>query len=113
MYSILISIKVGIPGKRKKVLDLLHAVCGPTSSKRGCSRCSISLEYEDEDVINYSECWDSLEALSRHIQSTEFWNVFLAIDMGDEEPVVRLDEVASTTGLETLRQMRTANVSVN
>ena len=108
MYVLMISFRTALSVQRKNILDLLSGSIGPTLSKRGCSHCCISLDYDDKAVVNYCERWDSLESFTHHIQSLDFWNIFLAIDMCDQEPPVYCDEVINTGGLEMLKHLRTS-----
>lgn len=108
MYILMITLRAENPDRRKDMLYLLQTVIGPTQNKRDCLNANVVLDYEDEMTVTYFERWDSFEALTRHIQSPDFLNILLAIDMSSREPEVNFDEVVNEGGLDMLKQVRTA-----
>jgi quinol monooxygenase YgiN len=69
------------PGDVERAIKMLLSSVGATEAKRGCLTCSVARDTTDEDLVRYSEMWDSEPEFQRHVQSEEFRRVLLAMDM--------------------------------
>ena len=87
-------------------LRLLRSVVGVTEAKAGCRSCSVARDAADEALVRYREEWDSNPAFRRHVRSTEFQRVLIAIDMASEEPEVMVGNLSGFLGLNSLRELR-------
>ena len=87
-------------------LELLLGVVEPIRVKRGCASCRVERDAVDRQLVHYSEEWTSPEALRRHVQSREFWQVLFAMDLASEEPAVALGDAAVRHGIGLLSELR-------
>ena len=105
MEQIEIVIRAG-PAVNAKVRQLLTRLTGPTQAARHCVECRVSHDEEDPELWIYSERWTSRDALHAHIRSEEFKQILVAIDMSSCEPIIRLDEVVSSDGIQAIAAIR-------
>ena len=94
------------PADLDGALRLLSSVVGATEAKAGCRSCSVARDASDGGLVRYREEWDSEPAFRRHVRSTEFQRVLVAIDLASEEPEVMVGNLSGRLGLESLRELR-------
>lgn len=91
---------------QKQILQVLKHMIGPTQASRYCIDCRITHDEEDSDVFVYTERWVSSEAINKHICSNDFRQVLMALELCETEPVVRLDDVVSSEGIQAIEAIR-------
>jgi len=94
------------PGQKQVIMDLFQSVRGPTSSKPGCTECSIYENINNDETILYFEQWSSMEALEQHIVSTLYTRVLTAMEFAGEQPEISFYEIAHTRGFEFIEELR-------
>jgi hypothetical protein len=52
------------------------------------------------------EMWAGETALHKHLRSADFRNVLLVVEMASEPPEIRFDRISSSTGLNTIGEVR-------
>jgi quinol monooxygenase YgiN len=94
------------PGDVARAIKMLHSSVGTTEAKRGCLTCSVARDTADENLVRYSEMWDSEPEFRRHVQSEEFRRVLTAMDMCCEEPQVLVGGRSGRDAMEYLQVLR-------
>jgi quinol monooxygenase YgiN len=94
------------PDNAARAIRLLSSTVGATEAKRGCLACSVARDAADENLVCYSEMWDSEPEFRRHVQSEEFRRVLMAMDMCCEEPQVLIGGRSGRGAMEYLRELR-------
>ncbi len=92
--------------KRQLILDILQFVAEKVRLKRGCLRCGIYEEYDEDRLILYLEQWQSKEEMNWHIQSNLYLRILNAMDLCVEKPEISFNEVSDTKQLELVEALR-------
>jgi quinol monooxygenase YgiN len=87
-------------------VDLLTSSLGVTRAAKGCLECHVATDVEDDAGVHFFGAWESRDGLERHVRSPEFWAVLVALDLCDEKPLVRIEEVTKSRGLEAIETIR-------
>lgn len=75
----------------------------------GCLSFHIYRDTELENVLMLQGNWETEEKLGQHIRSNEYRNLLLVLEMSLEQPEIRFDTISSSTGIETIEQLRSAS----
>lgn len=104
---ILSTIRMVIPTeKHDDALIIIRSLTQQTFDNPDCLCCHIYRDIDDYNVLMIQEQWKSEESFRRHVQSTQYRNLLLAMEISLEPPEVRFDNISSSTGLETVKNMR-------
>ena len=95
-----------IAGKRDTILELLRFIQGVVRGRMGFMECGIYEQWGGERNILYIEQWQSVEDVSRHIQSDQYLRVLLAMEMASRPPDVSYLEVADVKGMAWIEELR-------
>ncbi|HID75677.1 MAG TPA: antibiotic biosynthesis monooxygenase [Planctomycetaceae bacterium] len=88
--------------KRDEILRAFRLFAGPTRVERGCIRCHLYVDAEEEHAISYVEQWETEDDLVRHLRSDRYRNLVALIDVSIEPPEVRFETISRSVGLEYL-----------
>lgn len=94
------------PPLKEEVFRTLLGLIGPTSAEPGCKGCRIFMEVPQKGRLIFTSEWRSRDDLETHICSEYFRTVLSVIDLSSELPLVRIEEVRQTEGLEYLASVR-------
>ena len=94
------------PETRKDVLEILRFLRGPLGARQDCLACEIYEAHDSEGEILYLEQWRSMEALSRHIQSSLYMRVLTAMELAARAPEICFHEVADSRGMDLIEALR-------
>jgi quinol monooxygenase YgiN len=94
------------PEKRKEVLLTFKAILGPIRREQGCISCNCYVDVETENIIFFTEEWESSEDLGTHLRSAHFNVLIGAMKLLDKEPEIRFNTIASTAGAEAIKAAR-------
>ena len=97
---------VPLPGKREAILEILRHVESTLKGRAGCEECAVSQQSGGEGAILYMDRWLSSQELGRHIQSSLFLRVLLAMELAARAPQVEFLEIAGTEGLPWVEALR-------
>ena len=61
---------------------------------------------DDPDSMLFMEEWSSCEEYEHHIKSDTFRIILSLIDLSDEAPLIKLNTISKTEGLETIEAVR-------
>ncbi len=89
---------VTVPQSRAKVVRTLAAQLGPTRVQPGCLRCDLYQDIENREAITLVEEWESQADLDPRLRSEDYRAVLAAIELSQEQPVIRFDTVTRRTG---------------
>ena len=104
---IILTIRMTVqPRNRSAVLNVIRPMLGPTSVETGCAGCRMSADVDDENVLMFSEEWDTQKNLERHVRSNGFRDLLSVLDLASEPPEVRIHTVTEARGMEVIRAAR-------
>lgn len=92
----------------REALGMLKPVIHRARYAPGCLSYRVYRDVESEDVIMIEELWSSQEDLERHLRSDEYYRVLLVLDMASAPPEISFNQIATSTGFETIERVRTA-----
>ncbi len=100
-------VRMVIPFKnRSEILEILSGIMERTQFEPGCISSRLYHGVEDQRVILLQEYWECYEDLERHVRSEEYRQLLLIFEMSREKPEFRFDEIAKSTGIETVAKAR-------
>jgi len=94
------------PGKHKEILQTFKAILGPIRREQGCISCNCYVDAESENIIFFKEEWRNGEDLDTHLRSVHFGVLIGAMKLLNQEPDIRFNTIAATTGAETIKAAR-------
>ena len=65
-------------------------------------------DIDDPDNMLFVEEWSSREEYEHHIRSDTFRIILSLIDLSDEAPLIKLNTISKTEGLEVIKEVRSA-----
>ncbi len=97
------TIRMLIPlDKQSEAIDILGYVSAQVQYEPSCISSRLYRGVDEVRAIMVEELWTDNEGLLRHLQSDEYRRVLLAVEMAEEPPDIRFDEISHTSGLETI-----------
>jgi quinol monooxygenase YgiN len=94
------------PQKSGEALRLVKSFAEQWRDEPGCISCHIYEDLQEKNVYMLKEVWSSQEDLDRHLRSDEYRNLLLILEMALEQPEIRFDTIAASTGIETVEKAR-------
>ena len=61
---------------------------------------------DDPDSVLFVEEWSSREEYEHHIKSDTFRIILSLLDLSDEAPLIKLNTISKTEGLEAIAEVR-------
>ena len=99
------TIRMLIPlDKQSEALDILGYVSAQVRYEPSCISSRLYRGVDEVRAIMVEELWTGNEGLLRHLQSDEYHRVLLAVEMAEESPVIRFDEISHTSWLDTVQK---------
>lgn len=106
-YLIQATIKMTIPlNKSGEVLAILRPVIELSRVDPGCLSCNIYADLQDKTGLLLEQLWSTEEDLARHIRSSEYHNLLLALELALKRPEIKFDTISGSTGIETIEKAR-------
>ena len=97
------TIRMLIPlDKQSEAIDILGYVSAQVQYEPSCISSRLYRGVDEVRAIMVEELWTDNEGLLRHLQSDEYHQVLLVVEMAEERPDIRFDEISHTCGLETI-----------
>ncbi len=97
------TIRMMIPlHKQSEALDVLGSVSAQVRFDPGCISSRLYRGADEARAIMVEELWTSYEEVVRHLQSDKYRRVLLVVEMAEEPPEFRFDEITRTSGIETI-----------
>jgi len=94
------------PRKMAEALGILTPMAERIKVDPGCLGCHLYMDMLEKNVLMFEHLWRSEEDLKHHLRSNEYRCVLLLMEMALEQPEVRFDVIARTSGLETVELAR-------
>ncbi|WP_161604778.1 putative quinol monooxygenase [Roseiconus nitratireducens] len=91
---------VAPPDKRDEILRVFSGMSGPTEVTKGCRRCRVLCDVNNDDAIIYWVQWDTREELEDHLRSERFRKLIPYIEMSLEPPEVEISQLDVIGGIE-------------
>jgi quinol monooxygenase YgiN len=99
------TIRMTLPARKiKEALEILGSVAERTRVQPACISCRVYHDTQQDNVIMIDEIWRTQEELERHLQSNEYRNVLLVVEMAHEKPEIKFSEFSHSTGVETIEK---------
>jgi quinol monooxygenase YgiN len=93
-------------GKRKEALIIIRSMIERIKLEEGCISCRLYRDVLEKRALMLEEVWDGETSLHKHLCSADFRNVLLVVEMASETPEIRFDWISSSTGLNTIVEVR-------
>ena len=104
---IIVTLRIKVPdNRRKEFLDSARLIIGPTKVQPGCISCKFYQDVDDPDSMLFVEEWSSREDYEHHIKSDTFRIILSLIDLSAEAPLIKLNTISKTEGLEVIKEVR-------
>ena len=101
------TIRMRIPDeKMREAMGILASVAERIRVRPGCLGVRIYQDAQDAHLIMVEDLWKNRKHFEDHLRSDEYRRVLLVVEMALEKPEIRFDEVALSTGLETIEKAR-------
>ena len=94
------------PDKRDELIDLIGGILKPTRVERGCVNYNLCQAVDDERRFFVIEEWRSQKDLEAFIRSASYRRLLVAMELLSEPPVVKINAISYTAGLEAIRAVR-------
>jgi quinol monooxygenase YgiN len=94
------------PQKRNEALKILRSITDQCSDYHGCLSCHIYEDLQEKNILIFEQAWRADEDLDLHIRSDEYLNLLLVLEMALQQPEIRFDKIAHSTGIETIEKAR-------
>ena len=88
--------------KQSEALDILGYVSAQVQYEPSCISSRLYRGVDDVRAIMVEELWTGNEGMLHHLRSEEYRRVLLAVEMAEEPPEIRFEEISHTSGLETI-----------
>jgi quinol monooxygenase YgiN len=103
MSVIVFSLQIVAPDERRTaLLRALGAMLGPTRVAPGCLDARLYSDLDGRRTLLFVEDWESREQFERNLDAAKLNAIVSAIDLCSEAPVVRLDAVERSEGMDVL-----------
>ena len=93
--------------KQSEALDILGYVSAQVQYEPSCISSRLYRSVDDVRAIMVEELWTGNEGMLHHLRSEEYHRVLLAVEMAEEPPEIRFEEISHTSGLETIENALT------
>ncbi len=104
---IIASYKIKIlPEEHHYALKTVRAILGPTGVKPGCMGIVLYQDTSNLDTLILVEQWDSRKNFEHHVRSDDYRNILALIDLSKEPPVIQLNTISQTEGLDAIEAIR-------
>lgn len=94
------------PAKRKEFLQTLHALIPQMRMEKGCTKCSVCQDIENENIFSLIEKWKTQLDLDNHLRSDIFTVLLGAKNLLSESLEIKFFSVSSTAGMEAVKATR-------
>ena len=105
----MVILTISVSARSSKVNELLSAcrsITDQTRQEKGCLRCRISQDIDDENIINIEETWEHRSYLDEHFRSDIFSALLGAVKLLGETHEIRINDGSQTEGLEAVQTAR-------
>lgn len=104
---IIVTLRMKVSGdRRKEFLDSARLIVEPTAVQPGCISCKFYQDIDEPDNMLFVEEWSSREEYEHHIKSDTFRIILSLIDLSDKAPLIKLNTISKTEGLEAIEAVR-------
>lgn len=101
------AIRMQIPfEKQGEALEILGSLTEQTQFEPGCVNCRLYRSVENAGIIMLEELWLEGADIKRHLQSDNYKKILLVIEMAEEPPEIRFNNIAHSSGVETIEKAR-------
>jgi quinol monooxygenase YgiN len=106
---VLATIRMIIPSKKRdEALKILRSSTAQCKVHPGFLGCHIYDDVQEDNVLMFEEMWRNEEDLVQHLQSKEYQDVLLVMEMALKHPEVSFNKVSTSTGIETIEKARSS-----
>ena len=94
------------PRKRAEAMKILSSMAEQCWGCHGCIHSHLYEDLQEKNVLMLEVVWRADEYLSLHIRSDEYRNLLMVLKMLLQQPEIRFDTIAHSTGIETIEKAR-------
>lgn len=91
------------PSKRRELLSTCRLIVDQACQERGCLEFSLTVDFENEDIIHVEQRWEHRSFMENHFQSDLFSALIGAIQVLGQSYEIRINESSRTEGMEAVR----------
>ena len=107
---VLATIRMTISARKfGEALRILRSVAERSRVQPGCLSCQVYRNGQEDNVLMFEQIWRTEGTLNLYLQSDEYRNVLLVMEMALKQPEVRFNTVSTATGIETIEKARSSN----
>jgi len=99
-----------LPEKRTEVMQTLLSMIEPTENEKGCQKCHVFRDIEDENVFSLIVEWESREDLENHIESYRFGVLLGTKSLLYEPQQIEIHTVSHTEGMDVINTVRSKRI---
>ena len=104
---VLATIRMTITAKKfGEALRIVRSVTEQSRVQPGCLSSRVYRNGQEDNVLLFEQLWRNEADLERHLQSEEYQQVLLVMEMAMKQPEIRFDTISSSTGIETIGKAR-------
>ncbi len=100
------STKISVqPENRKELLQTLQMLLGRIRQEKGCIKCNVYQDVENENAFIFIEEWETEADLDKHLGSDRFGVLLGAVKLLSETSEIKFTTLAQTTEIEALKKL--------
>jgi len=104
---VLVSVKLKVRrGEKDDILTAFRRFIEPTLVQPGCLGYRCLQDVQDQNLLVIEEQWNSKAEVAKHVRSAEYRRFLTLLESATEAPTVEFHDVARTSGLEAIEDMR-------
>ncbi len=100
------------PKKFNEALGILRSVAEQSNVQPGCLSGRVYRNGQKDNVLMFEQKWSNEADLNRYLQSDEYRQVLMVLEMATKKPEIRFDTISSSTGIETIGKARGYKIEV-
>ena len=92
--------------KTGEALTILRSIAERSRVQPGCLCSRVYRNGLEDNALMFVQQWSNEADLHRYLQSEEYYQVLLVLEMAIKQPEIRFDTISSSTGIETIEKAR-------
>jgi quinol monooxygenase YgiN len=94
------------PIKFEDAMTAVRPITEQSKVQPGCLSSRIYRDGEEGNTLVLQQLWKNKESLELHLQSDEYRQLLLILEMASEQPEIRFDTILHSTGIEIVEKAR-------
>jgi len=89
-----------------EAMNFLRSIAERSNVQPGCLSCGIYRNGQDDNILKFEQLWSDQGNLDNYLRSEEYRQLLLVMEIAIEQPEIRFDTIAHSTGIETIEKAR-------